>query len=1467
MPVGSDQQSNHSIFAGALWIGGIDDLDQLKVAAQTYRQTGDDFWPGPLNGNGETTQEMCNNFDRFWEVKGKDIADFIAAFEKSESGELSAGEIPASILTWPGRNNQFFTAFDLPLNKELAPFYDVNGNGDYEPHKGDYPVIDKDEQNYADQMIWWMFNDKGNIHTETQGEAIGLEVSAMAFAFATNDEVNNQTFYKYVVNNLSTQPLDSVYFGQWVDPDLGAYDDDYVGCFPDLGLGYVYNGTSEDANYGKNPPVLGVDFFEGPKTIAGEDEDGNLVYEELGMSAFVFYNNDFTKTGNPENASHFYGYLAGVWKDGTDFTFGGNGYGGSKPSPYMFPDNPSLPSPAWSECSSNNEPADRRFLQSSGPFRLEPGAINDVIVGVIWTRACNYPCPDLIPCLVSADKKAQALFDNNFKLKDGPDAPNIAIRELDKEIILTLWYDESRNNFREGYEEADAVLSSQGFKDSIFYFQGYKIFQLANPLISPAEYDDVDKARLVEQVDIRDNIDKMINYIFDGDVGSLIPKVMVNGNNQGIKHTFQIKEDKFATGDLRLVNNKKYYYSAVAYGYNTHEPYNPATPVESAQKEPYIEGRNNVKVYTAIPHIASPQNNGVILNSVYGDGPEINRIKGLDGNGGFNLELTMGSVGSIFAGGSGEQVTYQARNAPVDVQIIDPMNVQKGTYELTLIDVAIPEIEQPKYGKATLDHEGKRIIYVPNDKFKGYDEIIYTLGDNDCNLEIGAIAIIGAVEEGEWELTADTRIMEYKEEQDSILISVFDNDFAPSGTDLKITYIMDEDNDGYSISSIDSTAGTFYFRPDSLKFGMVSFLYRAIPQGGDFFKTARVYVNIYEPDVYEETSVLDAVDDVVATIDDISYDKLWSNDLGNFNTEYLSPFSVWTLQNLDNGDTYYSDRDLKVTYEQVIGNPATGGTGISVKIAQAGDPGTGIDGVVSSSLNFADVQNQWLSFVADVDGVSYANWIRSGEINSDGDHTDNDLAYDDAASNRDSQGDLSGFYDPDQYYEDILDKQLSPYCLANNAIEDYLISPGCTNCYTNSAKTPTNTLDELSSVDIIYTSNKELWTQCVVVEMNRTTANSQGRANKNDMRRSPSLNLDGSYESALPAGTKISPGNSYYVKGTSAAQLKYTNNTGTERTVSASSFFTAGDIDADTDVQLINGAELYRGDQIGRSWFPGYAINLETGKRLNMMFGENSFYKSDNGADMIWNPTSTRFSSASGPSSMRLGGEHYVYVMNSAYDGGVANQALFVQSAAGSDIESKKAVYDDAMWVTTTLLAPGFELLSYEDGIVPSPVEVKVRVNRGYRVADPVNDRTLVYQFTIGDELLPQTNVQEVANESMDLVKIVPNPYYGYAEYENSQLDNRVRITNLPARADITIFTLNGELVERIRVDNKGLDTSTGAEAGKENINSVDWDITNVKNIPISSGVYLIHIDAPDLGQERTLKWFCIRRPVDLDIF
>ena len=70
----------------------------------------------------------------------------------------------------------------------------------------------------------------------------------------------------------------------------------------------------------------------------------------------------------------------------------------------------------------------------------------------------------------------------------------------------------------------------------------------------------------------------------------------------------------------------------------------------------------------------------------------------------------------------------------------------------------------------------------------------------------------------------------------------------------------------------------------------------------------------------------------------------------------------------------------------------------------------------------------------------------------------------------------------------------------------------------------------------------------------------------------------------------------------------------------------------------------------------------------------------------------------------------------------------------------------------------------------------------------PINNFNPVYEFNTTD-LVSEIKNNEQAKSALDLINVVPNPYYGYSEYETSQLDNRVKITNLPNSATIRIFT------------------------------------------------------------------------------
>jgi len=90
-------------------------------------------------------------------------------------------------------------------------------------------------------------------------------------------------------------------------------------------------------------------------------------------------------------------------------------------------------------------------------------------------------------------------------------------------------------------------------------------------------------------------------------------------------------------------------------------------------------------------------------------------------------------------------------------------------------------------------------------------------------------------------------------------------------------------------------------------------------------------------------------------------------------------------------------------------------------------------------------------------------------------------------------------------------------------------------------------------------------------------------------------------------------------------------------------------------------------------------------------------------------------------------------------------------------------------------------------------------------------------------------------------------------------------VTNLPANATITIYTIDGKFIRQFkRNENPG--AKPGANPGVLNnqvFPDVEWDLENFAGIPVASGVYLIHVEAPDLQAERTIKWFGVHRQFD----
>lgn len=88
----------------------------------------------------------------------------------------------------------------------------------------------------------------------------------------------------------------------------------------------------------------------------------------------------------------------------------------------------------------------------------------------------------------------------------------------------------------------------------------------------------------------------------------------------------------------------------------------------------------------------------------------------------------------------------------------------------------------------------------------------------------------------------------------------------------------------------------------------------------------------------------------------------------------------------------------------------------------------------------------------------------------------------------------------------------------------------------------------------------------------------------------------------------------------------------------------------------------------------------------------------------------------------------------------------------------------------------------------------------------------------------------------LEMVRVVPNPYYGGHAQESSAFDRFVKFMNLPKNVTIYLYSLNGNLVRQLSKDN--------------NVTTLNWDLLNTDNIPVASGIYIAYIDAPGIGSK-----------------
>ena len=571
-------------------------------------------------------------------------------------------------------------------------------------------------------------------------------------------------------------------------------------------------------------------------------------------------------------------------------------------------------------------------------------------------------------------------------------------------------------------------------------------------------------------------------------------------------------------------------------------------------------------------------------------------------------------------------------------------------------------------------------------------------------------------------------------------------------------------------------------------------------------------------------------DDFILKFDSASTNNTYGVRNGYIaNKDNVDKASRWYLERISTGEKYYADNWISFNQNEYL----LPDLGFSVSIQQvefASDNSYTADdknGVLESTIEYTDEKKPWLSFVLDNDLDDPANWIRAGK------HKDTKSpCYNDYK--------VGAWWDPNENYEQILNGAWAPTKLVSADFYHLKVEGSGATQSIKYGLQPVKVVDlninawkkynRLPSVDIVITKDKSKWTRCPVVEMceNDTTGSvhagpSYGGVKKFHLRKGASVDKNGK--------------------------------TGT------------------ADANLVSSE--------GMGWFPGYAIDVETGERLNMMFGEDSHFPAENGRDMIWNPTANTYSdlywySGGASGDVLWGGKHVIYILGHTYynpdkssdkkkympaydQGKTAYERL---KEADSDESKLNYVYGDAVWTSIPVLNRQLASISSSSSdpyaFIQSDVKIRLRVKNPYHVnmfsyakSSPENKNQPMYFFST-KKLAADTGVSETAKDALDLIRVVPNPYYGYSAYETSPVDNKVKITNLPKTCTISIYMINGTLIRRIHKDSE--------------LTYQDWDLKNQYGISIASGLYIIHIDAPGIG-EKILKWFGAMRPLDLTNF
>jgi len=249
----------------SIWITALSEDGYMHFSGNRYivdycrLSTTVDFQPGPISNNYD--DNFKSKYVRIWKIDRGMIANHVNNYNNP------GYEMPEEILTWPGNGN--------PVNGEaeqLAPYYDKNENGIYEPTTGEYPLI------RGDLAIFFMINDDIE-HTESLGMRMKTEIHAMAYAFENPEDetLDNTIFIHYDIYNRSDRNYHDAYVGIYGISIRDNQNKSSVGTDVQLTSNFFYNTIADGAlatTY-LGGPLLEADGVDNPNGGCDESVTGS----------------------------------------------------------------------------------------------------------------------------------------------------------------------------------------------------------------------------------------------------------------------------------------------------------------------------------------------------------------------------------------------------------------------------------------------------------------------------------------------------------------------------------------------------------------------------------------------------------------------------------------------------------------------------------------------------------------------------------------------------------------------------------------------------------------------------------------------------------------------------------------------------------------------------------------------------------------------------------------------------------------------------------------------------------------------------------------------------------------------------------------------------------------------------------------------------------------------------------------